>query len=64
MEPGFKLAVTAARKAQQNNKETYNFKRREEIIQVGDGVLLKIVAWDGKNITLKGKKHCLRATKY
>ena len=45
----FTLATEAARKARQKQKKTYDMKVRGADVAVGDRVLVKVVAFDGKH---------------
>jgi hypothetical protein len=41
--------ISTTKKAQEHQKDGYDLKTRGCIVEVGDTVLVKIVAWDGKH---------------
>jgi hypothetical protein len=45
----YKIALSTTKKAQEHQKDGYDLKTRGGIVEVGDTVLVKIVAWDGKH---------------
>ena len=45
----YELATTTANKNRQKQKENYDVRARAAVIQVGDRVLVKILAFDGKH---------------
>ena len=49
LEKSYKLAVTSSTKAKERQKRYYDLKTRGAIIQPGDRVLVKIVAYEGKH---------------
>jgi hypothetical protein len=48
----YHLATEAAQKAREKQKEGYNIRIRGAVIKPGDRVLVKIVSFDGKLISL------------
>ena len=46
----YDLATEAAQKARQKQKEGYDIKIRGAVIKQGDGVLLKVVSFDGRQM--------------
>lgn len=49
MSSAYKIALSATKKSQEHQKDGYDLKTRGGIVEVGDTVLVKIVAWDGKH---------------
>ncbi|XP_062614358.1 uncharacterized protein LOC134276091 [Saccostrea cucullata] len=49
LQEAYRLANTAVKHSQQRQKEHYNLRGRAATLQVGDRVLVKIVAYDGKH---------------
>ena len=49
MSSAYKIALSTTKKAQEHQKDGYDLKTRGGIVEVGDTVLVKIVAWDGKH---------------
>jgi hypothetical protein len=49
MSSAYKIASSTTKKVQEHQKDGYDLKTRGGIVEVGDTVLVKIVAWDGKH---------------
>ena len=49
MKTAYKLASTSASKNQLRQKSGYDLRTKGAVLDIGDKVLVKIVAWDGKH---------------
>jgi hypothetical protein len=49
LEKSYQLALEAIRKSQEGQKDNYDIKSRRVVLEVGDRVLVKVVALDGRH---------------